>query len=139
MMGRRMGRLSSSSFAGTVSSIGVDPGAYLRPGDSIAQLADLSEIEIEVAEMLAAMIPSAEKVRFANTGTEAAMAALHLARGYTGRPKFIKFEGHYHGWHDDFLVGAHPQPAASLGHRRDPIAIPDSSGLNRRSLEDTDP
>jgi glutamate-1-semialdehyde 2,1-aminomutase len=65
------------------------------------------------------------------------MAALRLARGYTGRPKFIKFEGQYHGWHDDFLVNSHPQPIASLGHRRDPIAIADSSGLNRRALEDT--
>jgi glutamate-1-semialdehyde 2,1-aminomutase len=65
------------------------------------------------------------------------MAALRLARGYTGRPKFIKFEGHYHGWYDDFLVNAHPQPAASLGHRRDPIRIPDSSGLNRHALDDT--
>ncbi len=96
-----------------------------------------TEVEVEVAEMLAAVIPGAERVRFANTGTEAAMAAIRLARGYTGRAKFIKFEGHYHGWYDDFLLNAHPQPIASLGHRRDPIRIPDSSGLNRRALEDT--
>ncbi len=96
-----------------------------------------TEIEVEVAELLHRMIPGAERVRFANTGTEAAMAALRLARGYTGRPKFIKFEGHYHGWYDDFLVNAHPQPVASLGHRRDPIRIPDSSGLNRHALDDT--
>jgi glutamate-1-semialdehyde 2,1-aminomutase len=96
-----------------------------------------TEIEVEVAELLQRMIPGAERVRFANTGTEAAMAALRLARGYTGRPKFIKFEGHYHGWYDDFLVNAHPQPVASLGHRRDPIRIPDSSGLNRHALDDT--
>jgi glutamate-1-semialdehyde 2,1-aminomutase len=96
-----------------------------------------TEIEVEVAELLQRMIPGAERVRFANTGTEAAMAALRLARGYTGRPKFIKFEGHYHGWYDDFLVNAHPQPIASLGHRRDPIRIPDSSGLNRHALDDT--
>lgn len=96
-----------------------------------------TEIEVEVAELLQRMIPGAERVRFANTGTEAAMAALRLARGYTGRPKFIKFEGHYHGWYDDFLLNAHPQPIASLGHRRDPIRIPDSSGLNRHALDDT--
>jgi glutamate-1-semialdehyde 2,1-aminomutase len=77
-----------------------------------------TEIEIEVAELIQQMVPSAERVRFASTGTEAAMAALRLARGYSGRPKFIKFEGHYHGWHDDFLVNAHPQPIASLGHPR---------------------
>jgi len=96
-----------------------------------------TEIEVEVAELLQRMIPGAERVRFANTGTEAAMAAIRLARGYTGRPKFIKFEGHYHGWYDDFLVNAHPQPIASLGHRRDPIRIADSSGLNRHALDDT--
>lgn len=96
-----------------------------------------TEIEIEVAEMLRGMIPGAERVRFASTGTEATMAAIRLARGFTGRPKFIKFEGHYHGWYDDFLVNAHPQLAASLGHSRDPVKIADSSGLNRRALDDT--
>lgn len=96
-----------------------------------------TEIEVEVAERLCSLIPGAEKIRFANTGTEAAMAALRLARGYTGRQKFIKFEGHYHGWHDDFLLSSHPHPLVSLGHKRDPIPIPDSSGLNRASLSDT--
>lgn len=96
-----------------------------------------TEIEIEVAELIQQMVPGVERVRFANTGTEAAMAALRLARGFTGRPKFIKFEGHYHGWHDDFMVNAHPQPIASLGHRNDPVKIADSSGLNRHALQDT--
>ena len=96
-----------------------------------------TEIEIEVAELIQQMVPGVERVRFANTGTEAAMAAIRLARGYTGRPKFIKFEGHYHGWYDDFMVNAHPQPIASLGHRNDPVKIADSSGLNRGALEDT--
>lgn len=102
-----------------------------------AHFATATEIEIEVADKLAAMIPSAERVRFANTGTEATMAAVRLARGVTGRPKFIKFEGHYHGWYDDFLVNSNPQPATSLGFRRDPIKIADSSGLNRQALADT--
>lgn len=96
-----------------------------------------TEIEVEVAELIQQVVPSAERVRFANTGTEAAMAAIRLARGYTGKPKFIKFEGHYHGWYDDFLVNTHPHPLVSLGHRHDPIQIADSSGLNRRALEDT--
>jgi glutamate-1-semialdehyde 2,1-aminomutase len=95
------------------------------------------EIELEVAQQIQQMIPGAERVRFANTGTEATMAAIRLARGYTGRPKFIKFEGHYHGWFDDFLVSSHPQLVTSLGYRNDPVPIPDSSGLNRRALEDT--
>lgn len=96
-----------------------------------------TEIEIEVAELIQRSVPGADRVRFTSTGTEATMAAIRLARGYTGRPKFIKFEGHYHGWFDDFLVNAHPHPPASLGHRRDPVRIADSSGLNRKALEDT--
>jgi glutamate-1-semialdehyde 2,1-aminomutase len=96
-----------------------------------------TKIEVEVAELIQQIVPSAERVRFANTGTEAAMAAIRLARGYTGKPMFIKFEGHYHGWYDDFLVNTHPHPLVSLGHRHDPIKIADSSGLNRRALEDT--
>jgi glutamate-1-semialdehyde 2,1-aminomutase len=96
-----------------------------------------TEVEIEVAELIQALVPGAERVRFANTGTEATMAAIRLARGFTGCPMFIKFEGHYHGWYDDFLVTSHPQPPISLGHPNDPIKIPDSSGLNRRALEDT--
>ncbi|MGD8330462.1 MAG: aspartate aminotransferase family protein [Acidobacteriota bacterium] len=96
-----------------------------------------TEVEVEVAERIASMIPGAEKVRFANTGTEATMAAIRLARGVTGRPKFIKFEGHYHGWYDDFLASSHPVDPVVLGHRRNPVKIPDSSGLNRRALEDT--
>ena len=102
-----------------------------------AHFATATEVEIEVAELLRAMIPNAERVRFANTGTEAVMAALRLARGYTGRPKILKFEGHYHGWYDDLLVSSNPLPPAAVGHRNDPIKISDSSGLNRHALDDT--
>jgi glutamate-1-semialdehyde 2,1-aminomutase len=62
------------------------------------------------------------------------MAAIRLARGLTGRRRFIKFEGHYHGWYDDFLVSAHPHPYTDLGLPTDPIAIPESSGLTAESL-----
>ena len=99
--------------------------------------ATATEVEVEVAELIQRAVPGAERVRFANTGTEATMAAIRLARGYTGRPRFIKFEGHYHGWFDDFLVNAHPHHPVSLGHRNDPIKIADSSGINRRALDDT--
>ncbi len=102
-----------------------------------ALFAAATEIEVEVAELVQQMVPSAERVRFANTGTEAAMAAIRAARGYTGRPLFIKFEGHYHGWYDDFLANAHPHPIASLGDRGDPVKIADSAGLNRHALDDT--
>lgn len=102
-----------------------------------AHFATATEIEVEVAEMLQQMIGNAEVVRFANTGTEAVMAAIRLARGYTGRPKIIKFEGHYHGWYDDLCVSSNIVPPAAMGLRNDPVKIPDSSGLNRCALEDT--
>lgn len=111
--------------------------AVTTAATSGAHFATATPVEIEVAELIQQLVPTAERVRFANTGTEATMAAIRLARGFTGKPKFIKFEGHYHGWYDDFLVSSNPQPVVSLGHRNDPILIADSSGLNRRALDDT--
>ena len=102
-----------------------------------AHFATATPVEFEVAEMIQKIVPNAERVRFANTGTEAMMAAIRLARGVTGRPKILKFEGHYHGWHDDLLVSSNVLPPAALGLRSDPVKIPDSSGLNRTALDDT--
>ena len=65
-----------------------------------------TEGEIEIAEAIAARIPSIEKVRLVSSGTEATMSAIRLARGYTGRSKIIKFEGCYHGHADSLLVKA---------------------------------
>ena len=102
-----------------------------------AHFATATEIEIEVAELLRQIVPNAEVVRFANTGTEAVMAVIRLARGYTGRPKILKFEGHYHGWYDDILVASNPTLPGAVGLRSDPVRIADSSGLNRHALDDT--
>jgi glutamate-1-semialdehyde 2,1-aminomutase len=102
-----------------------------------AHFATATPIEIEVAEMIQRIVPNAERIRFANTGTEAMMAAIRLARGVTGRPKILKFEGHYHGWYDDVLVSSNVLPPAALGLRSNPVKIPDSSGLNRTALDDT--
>ncbi len=102
-----------------------------------AHFATATPIEFEVAEMIQKIVPNAERVRFANTGTEAMMAALRLARGVTGRPKLLKFEGHYHGWHDDLLVSSNVMPVSALGLRSDPVKVADSSGLNRSALDDT--
>ena len=95
------------------------------------------EVEVEVAEMLVNLLPHVDKVRFANTGTEAAMAAFRLCRGHTGRRKIIKFEGHYHGWWDAVLVNTNPLPPTMLGHPNDPIRIPDSSGIPEEAWKDT--
>ena len=84
--------------------------AYHRAADAGTHYATGSELEVTVGEKLCRSIPCADKVRFANSGTEATMAAIRLARGFTGRNKFIKFEGHYHGWYDDFLLNTHSKP-----------------------------
>lgn len=65
-----------------------------------------TELEIEIAELIKSMTPNVDLIRLVNSGTEACMSALRLARGYTGRNKFIKFEGNYHGHADPFLVKA---------------------------------
>ncbi|MBC7511596.1 MAG: glutamate-1-semialdehyde 2,1-aminomutase [Ferruginibacter sp.] len=65
-----------------------------------------TELEIEMAELIKSMVPNVDLIRMVNSGTEACMSALRLARGYTGKNKFIKFEGCYHGHADAFLVKA---------------------------------
>src|SRR5450432_816802 len=65
-----------------------------------------TELEIEMAELIKTMVPNVDLIRMVNSGTEACMSALRLARGFTGRNKFIKFEGNYHGHADSFLVKA---------------------------------
>lgn len=66
------------------------------------------DLEYEVAERLVDAIPCADLVAYANSGTEIVQVALRLARAVTGRPKYLKFEGHYHGWDDSVLVSYHP-------------------------------
>src|SRR5215470_10202896 len=111
--------------------------AIAEAASSGAHFATATEIEVEVAEMLQKMIGNAEVVRFANTGTEAVMAAIRLARGFTGRPKILKFEGHYHGWYDDLCVSSNLVPESAMGSRSNPEKIPDSAGLNRHAIDDT--
>jgi glutamate-1-semialdehyde 2,1-aminomutase len=111
--------------------------AILEGASTGAHFATATPVELEVAEMLQKIVPNAERVRFANTGTEAIMAAIRLARGVTGRSKILKFEGHYHGWYDDVLVSSNALPVSALGLPSDPVKIPDSSGLNRTALDDT--
>lgn len=94
-------------------------------------------VEVELAELICELVPAAEKVRFSSTGTEAVMAAVRLARGYTGRKKILKFEGHYNGWADAVLVTTNPQPVETLGHPHSPVGIVDSSGIPRGAVEDT--
>jgi glutamate-1-semialdehyde 2,1-aminomutase len=88
-----------------------------------------TERETEIAELVAAVVPSIEKVRFVSSGTEAAMSAVRLARGATGRDKIIKMAGHYHGHVDALLVQA-GSSATTLG-------TPDSPGVTAGAAHDT--
>jgi glutamate-1-semialdehyde 2,1-aminomutase len=85
--------------------------------------------EVEIAELIVSMVPSVEKVRMVNSGTEATMSAIRVARGYTGRDKFIKMEGHYHGHGDSFLISA-GSGAITMGN-------PDSPGVTVGTAKDT--
>ncbi len=85
--------------------------------------------EIEIAEVVTKAIPSIEKIRFVSSGTEAAMSAVRLARGVTGRAKVIKMTGHYHGHVNALLVQA-GSAATTLG-------TPNSPGVTAGAVEDT--
>lgn len=85
-------------------------------------------LEIEVAERIVRMT-GVEMVRLTNTGTEATMHALRIARAYTGRERFIKFEGQYHGVHDYVLFSTASTVAGSMGSPRSPINVQISSGI----------
>ena len=88
-----------------------------------------TEYETEMAELIVKMVPSVEKVRMVNSGTEATMSAIRLARGYTKRDGFIKFAGNYHGHGDSFLIHA-GSGAITLG-------LPDSPGVTVNTAHDT--
>ncbi len=87
------------------------------------------EPEVKVAERMVEMCPGVEQIRFANSGSEATMHALRIARSHTGREKIVKFEGQYHGMHDYVLFSTASSPVPAMGHRRSPIPAPTSSGI----------
>lgn len=97
------------------------------------------EHEYAFARLLCDMVPGVEKVTFCNSGTEATMYALRLARAATGRPLIAKFEGGYHGTHDLLAVSfGRPGPSADqCGPIEDPTAIPESPGLAAGAWKDT--
>lgn len=88
-----------------------------------------TKAEIEMAKLVTELVPSVEMVRMVNSGTEATMSAIRLARGYTGKSKFIKFEGCYHGHADYFLIKA-GSGALTLG-------VPNSPGVTEGNAKDT--
>src|SRR6266446_10715179 len=104
-----------------------------RPPEVVKALEEVLEIgtsfgapterEVELAELITKFVPSVEKVRLVNSGTEATLSAIRLARGFTGRDRIVKFDGCYHGHGDSLLVKA-GSGVATLG-------LPDSPGVPR--------
>ena len=101
-----------------------------------SHFAAVTSAEVEAAERLRRMVASAEVVRFANSGSEATMLALRLARAHTGRTRFLKFEGHYHGWYDPYLLNAHSHAPEKLGPPENPNRMPDSEGIPASTFDD---
>lgn len=88
-----------------------------------------TEIETEIAKLAVSMVPNIDKIRFVNSGTEACMSAVRLARGYTSREKIIKFRGCYHGHSDSFLIAA--------GSGLATFGVPSSPGVTKGTAQDT--
>jgi glutamate-1-semialdehyde 2,1-aminomutase len=104
-------------------------GAVRRQAEIATSVGMPTRLEVEMAETLVGLVPSLEMVRMVNSGTEATMAALRVARGATGRTAVLKFEGCYHGHGDSFLVKA-GSGAATFG-------TPDSPGVTPATAHDT--
>ena len=101
----------------------------MRHGTS---LAIATPLEVELAQTISRLVPSAEQVRFVTSGTEASMMALRTARAFTGRSKIARFEGHYHGQNDFVLVSV----AHVAGDEHDPQPVADGAGIPPSVLEE---
>ncbi len=108
-----------------------------------------TEIEVKMAQLVTEMVPSVEMVRMVNSGTEATMSAIRLARGHTGRNKIVKFEGCWHGHADSFLIqagssaltmGAPSSPGVTPGTAADSITVPfnDLEAVEKAVVENGD-
>src|SRR5205085_10562020 len=102
------------------------------------------ELEMAWGRWVQRLVPSAERLRFVSSGTEATLMALRLARIFTGRPRVLKFAGHFHGWHDFIIPGAdlpydgEPVPGVPAGVAADTVVVApgDPAAVERALLAD---
>jgi glutamate-1-semialdehyde 2,1-aminomutase len=109
--------LLGHSHPEVISAVRAQAGRFFHPGAN-------HELECDWAELVIRLVPSAERVRFTSSGTEASLLALRVARAATGRDKIVKLSGHFHGWHDQVAVGSDP-----------PFDQPDTAGLPRATAD----
>ena len=109
--------LLGHSHPEVVSAVRAQAGRFFHPGAN-------HELECDWAELVIRLVPSAERVRFTSSGTEASLLALRVARAATGRDRIVKLSGHFHGWHDQVAVGSDP-----------PFDRPDTAGLPRATAD----
>lgn len=115
--------------SGVVAAVGDQMGKGIIFGLS-------NELEIKVAKKIKTHVPSAQMIRFCNSGTEATYHAIRVARAYTKRKKIVKFEGAYHGWHDYVSISSSPS-LKDAGPRESPVSVPDTEGLSREVVKNT--
>jgi glutamate-1-semialdehyde 2,1-aminomutase len=135
--GSRIWDVDGNEFIDYLLSYGSLPLGHAEPGlgrtlslqiTQGTMFGTCNRLEVELAELLAELIPCAELVRLANSGSEAVCGAVRAARGFTGRNKILKFEGHYHGWVDVLAVSNRPTPEQS-GPADRPLSHAHSKGI----------
>lgn len=142
--GSRIWDADDHQFIDLLLSYGSIPLGHCNPGvmDAVRLQLELgtmfgtcNTVEVELAEQICRMVPCAELVRFANSGSEAICGAVRAARGFTGRDKVLKFEGHYHGWVDVLAVSNRPS-VAQAGPEDAPASIGHSQGIPQNVVDD---
>lgn len=136
-LGSKVWDVDGNEYVDLLSSYGAAILGHSSPiiRDSIAKqlergtmLGTTTELEIEVAKKIESVVPCAEMVSFSNTGTEATMEAIRIARAFTGRDKILKFEGHYHG-HHDYVLFSVESPSVVAGLEQAPSKLPYYPGI----------
>jgi glutamate-1-semialdehyde 2,1-aminomutase len=115
-----------------------DPGltdALTRQVELGTMFGTCNTVEVQLAELICKLVPCADLVRFANCGSEAMQGAIRAARGFTGRTKILKFEGHYHGWVDVVAISNRPDPA-DAGPFETPLSHAHSKGMPQSVVDD---